>query len=178
MSHQPFEAWILDFEQLSDEDRHSLQEHLSTCNQCQRLQSNWQGVSRELHAPQIVAPAPGFTQRWQSSLAERRVREQRRQAWRAFRWFLGGAFCLLLFLAGYTLAVSSPAEWMAVMIRYVSNSLNLFDSIVTLVQLWVSSTPLVVNLVLWIYLTITLCLLTLGWVLAIWRTSITGVLKQ
>ena len=178
MSHQPFENWIFDFDRLSTEDRRTLQEHLEGCNHCQTLQRKWQMVGRELRARPVVAPAPGFSQRWQASLAERRAREQRAQAWRAFLGFLGGAFIILIALAGYTLAVSSPAEWLAVVIRYASNSLNLFDTLVSFVQLWLASTPVALNLALWIYLTVTLCLLSLGWVIALWRTSIIGVLNK
>lgn len=178
MSHQPFETWMLDVEKLPDADRKALTAHVSSCDQCQRLQRKWQLANRELRARAFVAPAPGFTQRWQASLVERRAREQRRQAWRAFTAFFGGAFTLLLILAGVLIATSSPAEWLAVLIRSASNSLDLAGAAFDLVRLWVSSTPLALNIALGGYLTFTLSLLSLGWVLALWRTSNIGVLKN
>ncbi len=178
MSHQPFETWMLDGEKLTDEDRKALIAHVESCAQCQRIQHKWQLVNRELRTHAFVAPAPGFTQRWQASLVERRAREQRRQAWRAFTGFFGGAFALLLILAGVLVATSSPAEWLAVLIRSASNSLDMAGAFFGLVRLWVSSTPLALNIALWMYLIFTLGLLSLGWVVALWRTSIIGVLKN
>lgn len=178
MSHLPYETWIFEVDQLNQEDRRSLQEHLQGCEQCQKLHTKWRLTYRELRGMPEVRPAPGFTHRWMTSLSERRAREQRKQAWRALLWFAGGAGVILLALVGYTLAVSSPADWLAVVIRSASDSLNLFDTLVGLVRLWIASTPLALNIALWIYLAVTLCLLSLGWVFALWRTSIIGVFNK
>ena len=56
--------------------------------------------------------------------------------------------------------------------------LNLFDALVSLIYLWLNTTPLALNIALWMYVTITLCLLSLGWVFALWRTSIQGALNK
>ncbi len=85
---------------------------------------------------------------------------------------------VLVSLAVYALAVSTPAEWLAVIIRSASNALQLLDGGVALVRLWVASTPLALNIALWIYFTVTLCLLSLSWVFALWRTSIIGVFNK
>jgi hypothetical protein len=45
-------------------------------------------------------------------------------------------------------------------------------------QTWLSSTPLALNVALWVYLTVSLCLLSLIWVLVLWRTKSLGALKQ
>ena len=178
MSHLPFETWILDLETLSGEDRRVLQEHLESCAQCRNLRDRWQMVHHELRTRAMAAPAPGFAQRWQSGLAERRARSMRRQAWKAFLTFLGGAMVFLLAAAAYVLSYSSPADWLAALIRYCSFSLNLFDALVSLIYLWLNTTPLALNIALWMYVTITLCLLSLGWVFALWRTSIQGALNK
>ncbi len=178
MSHQPFENWILGTDAIPEEERRTFQAHLDDCEQCRLLQRKWQATQRELRTRAMVSPAPGFAQRWQDGLAERKAREMRRQAWKTFTGFLGGAFLILLGLAIYALATSSPADWLAAMIRYGSYSLDLFDTLVSVVIMWLQSTPLALNIALWIYATITLCLLCLAWVFAIWRTSILGVLKQ
>lgn len=178
MSHQPFETWILDHQELPLTDRRALQDHLDTCQQCQRLQRQWGLVHQELRARRIVAPAPGFTQRWMSSLAERRVQEQRKQAWRIFGLLLGGAFFILLLLAGYLMATSSPADWLVAIVRAASSTANIFNLGLYALRTWLSNTPLAINLALWIYLTIALCLLSLIWVLILWRTSIVGVLNH
>jgi predicted anti-sigma-YlaC factor YlaD len=178
MSHQPFETWILDVETLPSEDRRVLQEHLESCTQCRSLRDKWHSVQHELRARVVAVPAPGFTQRWQAGLAERRAQAVRRQAWKVFLIFLGGAMVFLLALVAYVLSYSSPADWLAAVIRYGSYSLNLFDTLVSLLRLWLNATPLALNIALWIYTTITLCLLSLGWVFALWRTSIQGALSK
>lgn len=178
MSHQPFETWILDHAGLSMADRRALQEHLDTCQQCQRLQRQWESVHQELRARRMAAPAPGFTQRWMSSLAERRAQEQRKQAWRIFGIFLGGSFLILLLLAGYLMATSSPADWLTAAVRAASSTAAILNLCVYAVRTWLSNTPLAVNLALWIYLMIALCLMSLAWVLIVWRTSIVGVFKH
>lgn len=178
MSHQPFETWIFDIDRIPQEDRRALKEHLKGCPQCQTVARKWQMVHREMRMLPEVRPDPGFTQRWQTSLVERRAREQRKQAWRAFLWFLGGAMVILVSLAVYAVAVSSPAEWLAVMIRYASSTLQILNGGVNLLRLWVNSTPLALNIALWIYGTVTLCLLCLAWVFALWRTQIIGVFNK
>jgi len=178
MSHQPFETWILDQEKLSQKDRRALQEHLDTCQQCQRMNRRWNAVHQELFTRRMVAPAAGFTQRWLSSLAERHLRERRKQAWRIFGYFLGGAIFVLLLLTGYIMATSSPTDWLVVFVRSISSITNLLNLGYFAIQTWLSNTPLVINLALWIYLTIPICLLSFIWVLIVWRTNLVGVLNQ
>lgn len=178
MSHQPFEAWILDNEPLSTEERRTLQAHLATCGQCQRLERRWQAVHQELRGHRMVAPALGFTQRWVASLAERKIREQRKQAWRIFVGLLGGALFILLVLGSYTMATTTPSEWLASLVRMASSSTVFVEYAVFVVQSWLQSTPRALHIALWMYLTLTLCALTLTWVLIFWRTKSVGVLNQ
>lgn len=178
MSHQPYETWILDHGELPNPDRRALQDHLDTCQQCQRIQRRWQAVHQELRAKRMAAPAPEFTQRWLSSLTERHAREQRKQAWRVFGYLSGGAILILLLLAGYIMATSSPADWLVTVVRAVSSSINIFNLGSFAVQAWLSNTPLAINVAIWIYLAITFCLLSFFWVLIVWRAHIVGVLNQ
>lgn len=177
MSHQPFETWLLDEgESLTLEERRALQEHIASCAQCQRLEHQWQDVHQELRTHRMVAPAPGFAQRWQASLAERRAREQRKQAWRIFGVFLGVSLLALLLLTGYTLATSTPAEWLEALVRSISSSNALLQFSIYTLQNWLIGTPLAVHIALWIYLTMTLCFLSLLWIMIVWRTKTVGVL--
>lgn len=178
MSHQPYEDWILDLNAMPEGERRTFQAHLEGCPQCQALQRKWQAAHRELRTRAMISPAPGFTQRWQSGLAKRQAREARRQALKTFIGFLGGAILILLGLAVYVVSTSTPADWLAALVRYGFYTLNLADTLVTLVSIWLRSTPLALNIALWIYLAITLCLLSLAWVFALWRTSILGVNNQ
>jgi hypothetical protein len=178
MSHQPFEAWILDHENLPITDRRALQAHMDTCPQCQRLHRQWGGVRQDLQARRMAAPAPGFTQRWKTSLVERRAQAQRKQAWRIFGILLGSALFIFLLMAIYVMATTTPTDWLIAVVRTLSTSSNLVNLLIYAVQTWLSSTPLAVNLVLWIYLTITFSLLSLVWVVVLWRTNIVGVFTK
>lgn len=178
MSHQPFETWILDHETLPMEDRRSLQTHIETCQQCQRIYRKWNAAQRELRARKQIAPAPGFVTRWQSGLAERRAREQRKQAWRVFLGFVAAAMFILLVLVGYVMMTSSPSDWLAAFIHSASTSLGFFNLVTYLARTWLSNTPLVFNIALWIYVSVTLCFLSLVWIFALWRTSKVGVRNQ
>jgi len=175
MSHQPFENWILDHEALPLEARRALQEHLQNCPQCQRLQNRWLAARQELRMRPMAAPAPGFTQRWQAGLAARRAREQRKQAWKIFAGFLGAAMILILALGVYTMVTSSPADLLTAVVRTLSSTRELVNLAEYAVRTWISSTPLALNLAIWIYLTVTLCLLFVAWLAILWRTKSVGV---
>ncbi len=180
MSHQPFETWILDHNRgtLSIEERRELQAHLETCAQCQRLEERWQAARQELRARRMASPAPGFAQRWQAGLAERRALEQRRQAWKIFGGLLGAALFILLVLGGYMLATTTPADWLIAFIRMTESSRVFLQMAIYIVQDWFTTTPFAFNLAVWIYLTVTLCFLTLVWVTVLWRTKSVGVHNQ
>ena len=80
MEHQPFKAWILDDENLSDEEKVQLSEHLAVCPECEQLSENLNAALQAIRvAPEMAAPA-GFTQRWSASLAARKREEEKRQA--------------------------------------------------------------------------------------------------
>jgi hypothetical protein len=175
MSHQPFETWILDHESLEITDRRMLQAHLETCQQCQKLSRKWNGVRQELQTSRMAAPTAGFTRRWQASLTERRAKAQRKQAWRIFGILFAAALFVFFLLAVYVMATTSPTDWLIAVMQTFSTSNSLLSLGVLFVQTWFSNIPLAVNVVLWIYLTITFCLLSMAWVLVIWRTNLVGV---
>jgi hypothetical protein len=178
MSHQPYETWILDQQNLSGDDRRALLSHLDDCPQCLRLQRRWQMVHQELTYPRMVTPAPGFTQRWQTGLAERKAREQRKQAWKIAGMLFTAALVVLLLMTAYTLATSSLTDWLVGLVGIVSSTSGLLNLGIHFIQNWLSSTPLAVNLVLWIYLTVSIALLTFVWVLVLWRTNLVGVFNR
>ena len=178
MSHQPFETWLLDDDgTLSPAERRALQEHLASCPQCQRLEQKWQATRQELHMRRMVAPAPGFTQRWQNSLAERKAQEQRRNAWKIFGITSIIALLTLVVLTSYTLATTSPAEWLGALVQTISSTNAFSQYAIYVIQNWLSITPPVIPIVLWIYVTITLCFLIFIWVAVLWRTKYKGAIN-
>lgn len=80
MEHQPFKTWILDDENLSEEEQGRLEEHLAACPECARLSQNLKVALKAIRsAPELAAP-PDFTRRWTAALADRKREEEKRQA--------------------------------------------------------------------------------------------------
>jgi predicted anti-sigma-YlaC factor YlaD len=171
MSHQPFETWILDDEPLTQQSRRELQDHLEGCAQCRRLQGRWQAAQMELRARRMAPPMPGFTQRWQAGLAERRAREQRRQAWKIFGIMLACAMGVSLLMGIYTLTFSSPTDWLVTIIRTFASARDIIGWIVSAALGWLHHTPLALNVALWIYLSVAMCMLALALGIILWRAN-------
>ncbi len=111
MSHQPFEAWMLGEEAVSEEQGAQLREHLASCDSCRALSSAWAEVRGVLETAPTVAPAPGFADRWQVRMAEGRQRASRAQAWAVLGLTGGSGLALASILALQGLAlVRSPAH--------------------------------------------------------------------
>lgn len=84
MNHQPFENWLLSEEPLSPENAGALQDHLETCDQCQELQTAWNGVIGLFQDVPVLEPELGFVTRWQERLAvERGVELSIRHRWQS-----------------------------------------------------------------------------------------------
>jgi len=81
-------------------------------------------------------------------------------------------------MAGYIAVTSSPTDWLQAIVRTADSTRNFMMLSVYYLQTWLSSTPLALNVALWVYLTVSLCLLSLIWVLVLWRTKSLGALKQ
>jgi hypothetical protein len=81
MNHQPFKEWLLSEETLSAEQEQSLQEHLSSCDSCNQIQSSWRELEYVIKDAQEIGPAAGFSTRFQSRLAEYQSRQKTRRSW-------------------------------------------------------------------------------------------------
>ena len=74
MNHRPFEDWLLEETSLTPEQTRDLQAHLRTCSTCASLKD----VNAVLHMTKQVAPAAGFSTRFQSRLIIRKAEQRRR----------------------------------------------------------------------------------------------------
>lgn len=175
MDHQPFETWILDPRTQKPEDAPTLQQHLEQCPTCRSLQVNWQAVEQTLKRAPQLAPAPGFSARWQASLAQRRTREHVRQV-RGLLFGLGlGSLASLILLVGIFLTVSSPVDLLIAGTRLLTG----FNTwLVNLQRLITSLLSHPLPLALWIVLGCGFCLLVTTWLLTLWRISVKGVTKK
>jgi len=179
MSHQPFETWLLeDHRSLSEEEQQTLHQHLERCADCRRLEAKWQEVHLEMRAAPMVAPRAGFSRRFQAGMAERRVREQRRQAWRVFIAFGSSAAAVFIGFMIYAFFFSTTAEWVQAVVGLLSTTVGAAETTRSLVSTWMQFTPFTLHLTLWITIGLMFSFLVLLWVFAIWRTSLVGVTNK
>ena len=68
MSHKQFEMWILNDSQLNEEQKQALDAHLLACEHCRKLQHGWENSLTQIRTSNVVAPAAGFSDRWQNKL--------------------------------------------------------------------------------------------------------------
>ena len=79
MDHQPFEQWIFEEKNKTDQQNRLLNEHLSKCPDCASLELGWQSVENQLRCTPMVSPAVGFSNRFQARLALRKQEQQQTQ---------------------------------------------------------------------------------------------------
>lgn len=133
--HLPYEEWLLAqsdprAEGLSAEQQQMLRQHLAECVECQRLAEGWQGARDSLRRAAQIAPAPGFTQRWQERLAQERQRMHRRQSLAMLAFSL---FCALLLLACLLLLIAPWLEAPRLLVwAWVGRLIWLFASLMQL----------------------------------------------
>lgn len=166
MKHRPFEDWLLDDQPLDPTQKRELDAHMRTCNACCAIAES----NLALRSARVIAPAPGFTARWQERLVLAR-RAQRRRTLLGTLFFSLGGLLLLALLAGPTLVslIGSPAEWISAMVHA---ALFIYTTILA-----VAGAGSVIFRVLpgfmppfvWLVLLSTLSGLGLLWSVSIWR---------
>jgi len=114
MNHRPFEDWLLDDQLLDPAQKRELDVHLRSCDTCSAIAES----NLALRSARIVAPAAGFTSRFQERLVLAR-RAQRRRTIMGTLFFSLGGMLLLAFLAGPILVsmIGSPATWLSLLVR-------------------------------------------------------------
>jgi hypothetical protein len=178
MSHQPFEAWILEKNTLNPDQVFELNTHLESCTQCTQLQEGMQAMEFRFKNTAMVAPSKGFTQRFQVRLAERLELQRLLQVRRFFLFLAGATGLVFLVLVAIFLIAGSPVTWLGTILESVTN-LFLFGSQVgkVLISLYFALPPSI-PIALWVILTSAICFLALIWATALWRISIKGVVQQ
>jgi predicted anti-sigma-YlaC factor YlaD len=95
MNHQPFEDWLFEQEDLTEQQSVELLEHLQACETCRSLGSALNEMETSLRAQPVLAPEVGFSERWQRRLEAERQRAHRKQTLSMLFLCAGGAVILL-----------------------------------------------------------------------------------
>jgi hypothetical protein len=166
MNHRPFEDWLLDDQPLNPTQKRELNAHLRACKVCSAIAES----NLALRSARLVAPAPGFSARWQERLVLAR-RAQRRRTLLGTLFFSLGGLLLVAILAGPILVslIGSPAEWISAMVHAI---LFVYTTILAVTQagsVLFRVLPGFVPPFAWLVLFSTLSGFGLLWSVSIWR---------
>lgn len=115
MNHQPFEDWLLNDKPITPEQKRELDIHMRTCTYCTALAET--GLA--LKSVKKASPQPGFTNRFQARLVERKLAEQRRRLWGSVLFTVGGLVLLMWLASPYLFSfLSAPATWIAALVQW------------------------------------------------------------
>jgi hypothetical protein len=172
MSHQPFETWMLDEIHLSLEQENTLQAHLAACADCRRVQLGWQSARQTLQTSRMVRPAPGFSQRFTATLAERQARLASQRQVRSLILGLSlGVIATAALLVFVIFSVTSPVDFLVRTTEVITSSIGWWNRAS---RLLIASLQQPVVLAIWILLTSGISLLAFGWLFTLWRISMQG----
>jgi hypothetical protein len=168
MNHQPFETWLLEDQPLDPEKKRDLQAHLRMCAHCAALAETGLAL-RSVHK---AAPASGFTVRFQKRLAMQKLADRRRRFWGMAVFVIGG-LSLLAWLAAPTLTrlITSPAEWIAVMLSYIFFLITSLQALTDVGLVLLKVAPGFIPPFVWMVLASALAGMGLLWIISIWRLT-------
>jgi hypothetical protein len=130
MNHQPFRDWLLSEEKLSSDQIQEMQEHLQSCETCRQTEVAWLEVESTFHNVPHVKPAPGFTNRWQTQLAEYLDRKQKRRGWMIIGFTGLIIISLLVLLVTQLLSLlQAPGAYLAVWFTRLFSMVSIFYTI-------------------------------------------------
>jgi hypothetical protein len=166
VNHLPFENWLLNDRPVTPEQQRELEAHLRNCSYCSTLAE----TGRLLNTVKMAAPAEGFTMRFQSRLAERKIADRRRRLWGSVLFALGGLALLMWILAPYAVSFfASPATWISVIVGWLvflgTTLLALLDASLVILSVIPSFMPPFA----WMVLLSMFAGIGLLWTVSIWR---------
>ena len=166
MKHRPFEDWLLDDQPLNPTQKRDLDAHLRECKVCRGIAE----ANLALRSARLVAPAPGFANRWQERLVVAR-RAQRRRALLGSLFFSLGGLLLLAFLVGPIVLslIGSPAEWISAMVHVLLFIYTTTVAITEAGSVLARVLPGFVPPFLWLVMFSALSGFALLWSVSIWR---------
>ncbi len=168
LTHQPYEDWLLEAAALPQDEAGLLQEHLFECEACLRLSNALKGMEMELRTAPVVAPAPGFGQRWQARLHTQELQRKRRQTLISMVVSVGGAMMLfaLLLLAAIPL-LRMPVSAVVISIFELARALTVVSAIGEAVTTVFSVAFNLVPRTMWIAICVALGALSTLWIVAL-----------
>ena len=175
MNHQPFEDWLLEEKPINPKQKLELEAHLRVCTYCSALAAS----GKALHSVKKVAPAAGFSARFQARLAKQKAAERRRRFWGALVFTLGG-LALLMWLVGPYVAsfFASPAGWVSAVIEWAVFVFTTLQAVTEAGSVLVRVIPGFLPAFVWMIVISALAGIVLLWSVSIWRLTRIGVPQE
>ena len=168
MNHQPFEEWLLSDKNLTSTEKRELNSHLRTCTHCTALSAT--GLA--LRSANVIAPAAGFSVRFQQRLAAQKIAERRRRLWGVIILVLSGLGLLGWFTAPAIYSViTAPVEWITVVIGYFLFAITSLQAVTEVLAVLVRVAPGFIPPYVWMVFVSALAGFGLLWIVSIWRFS-------
>jgi hypothetical protein len=168
MNHQPFEEWLLNDKNLTSTEKRDLNSHLRICTHCTALSAT--GLA--LRSANVIAPAAGFSVRFQQRLAAQKIAERRKKLWGMFVLILSGLGLLGWFAAPFFYTfITSPVEWITVIIGYFLFAITSLHALTEVLAVFVRVAPGFIPPYAWMVLVSALAGFCLLWIISIWRFS-------
>jgi len=172
MNHQPFEDWLLNDKPLTQEQKRELDMHIRSCAFCAALAET--GLA--LKSVKKASPQPGFTNRFHTRLAERKLAEQRRRLWGSVLFTLGGLTLLLWISSPYLFPfLSAPATWIAALVQWGIFIITTIEALAQAGSVFVRIIPDFLSPFAWMVLLSALAGVILLWTVSIWRFARSAV---
>jgi predicted anti-sigma-YlaC factor YlaD len=139
MKHSQFKRWILDDEVLEADQQNMLKQHLDACDECRQLQLRWEASRKMLKVAAPTLPAPGFSNRWRQTFAQKKRIEKVRH----YRLTLTGLVLLAFFASLATMTVSGTfGHVLAHSFNALAHAAVTLTNSFTVIGRWVSRLPL------------------------------------
>lgn len=175
MGHQPFEEWIFEDKNKTQQQEILLNQHLAQCPSCSSMQESWKAVEREFQNAAMVSPLPGFMDRWQSTFVNKKAIEHQMQAIKSFI----GISCAILITMGalitWIILTNSVSDVIVGSLNIYSSAMQAYINLRAMILQFFRSAPPITPYLFWIVIAGWGGILTGLWGMTIWRVSRQGV---
>jgi hypothetical protein len=175
MDHQPFEEWIFEQKERTMEENMKLNQHLLECDQCEDLQSAWGQVESILLQAPMVAPAPGFSQRFATRMVINKERILKKQAIKTLIAIVLVSLLITLIMAAILFHTYTTGELIVGAVSTFTGLVQAFIRLRVMVAQFFQNIPTIVILFGWLMLFIWGMILTPLWGITVWKVSKQGV---
>lgn len=178
MDHQPFEQWIFEDQKNSAQQSSLLLDHLEQCQDCSNLNQSWLSIENELTRPVMLAPAAGFSSRFQARLAIRKAEQYQKQVIKTLALVGSGILLTMAAILTWLLLAYSTGEIIVKGVSVFTDIVQLFFNLRSMMVNLVRYSPDFTPYLIWIMLSGWGTILASLWGLTIWKLSRQGMVQK